>query len=67
MRYLSLLKFAWLIAWNLALLCLVVAVPVVAVWQAGWVAVAFMLVLAFGFFLWKHPAFIVGMWLGGKS
>lgn len=67
MRYLSLLKNAWLIVWNVALLCLVVGVPVVALWQAGWMAVAFMLVLAFGFFLWRHPAFIFGMWIGNRD
>lgn len=67
MRYLSLLKNAWLIAWNLALLCLVVAVPVSAIWQAGWVAVWFFVVLGFAFFVWRHPSFIFGMWLGGRN
>ena len=62
-RLLTLLKNAWLIVWNLALLALVVAVPTVALFKAGWVAAAVMLVLAAGVWLWRHPAFLMGMWL----
>jgi hypothetical protein len=62
-RWLMLLKHAWLIAWNLALLALLVGVPAVALWQAGWVATGFMLVLAAAVWLLRHPAFVLGMWM----
>lgn len=62
-RWLLLLKNAWLIAWNLALLGLLVGVPAVALWQAGWVAAAILLVLAAAVWLLKHPAFLLGMWM----
>lgn len=65
-RWLTLLKHAWLIAWNLALLALVVGVPAVALWSAGWVAAGFMLVLAAAVWLLRHPAFLLGMWLGRR-
>lgn len=63
-RYWSLLKNAWLILWNLALLALVVGVPVVALWRGKWLAAVFMLGLAFAYWLWRHPAFILGMKIG---
>lgn len=61
-RWLSLLKHAWLIAWNLALLALFVVVPAVALWRAGWVAACILLVLAAGLWLVRHPGFLPGMW-----
>lgn len=62
-----LFKSAWLIAWNTALLALVVVVPAVAIYRAGWLAIGFMGVLAFAVWLWRHPAFLMGMWASGRS
>lgn len=65
-RWLLVLKNAWLIAWNLALLALFVVVPSVALWQAGWVAAAFLLVLAAALWLLRHPGFLLGLWMSGR-
>lgn len=66
LRYLSLIKFAWLIVWNLALLVLLVVVPVVALFQAGWFAAGFMAMLAVLVLALRRPAFLMGMWLGSR-
>lgn len=65
-RWLSLLKNAWLIVWNLALLALVVGVPLIALYQAGWFA--FWLMVAAAGFCWvvRRPVILVGLWLGGR-
>ncbi len=60
------IKFAWLIVWNLALLVLLVVVPVAALFQAGWFAAGFMAMLAVLVLALRHPAFLLGMWLGNR-
>lgn len=59
-------KFGALIAWNLALLALVLGVPLLALWHGGWLALAFMVGLAAVYALLRRPAFLLGMWLGGS-
>jgi hypothetical protein len=64
-RAAHLLRHAWLIVWNAALIALLIGAPAVALWQAGWTAVAFLPVLLVPVVLTRWPALALGAWFGG--
>lgn len=63
-RYINLLKFGALIAWNLLWLAVVVGVPLWMVIMAGWAGAAVLGALGAGLWLLKRPAALVGLLLG---
>lgn len=63
-RYLRLMGYAWLVAYNLALLALVTLVPLWAVWQIGWPAAALLGLAALVAWLVKNPSALLGLLIG---
>lgn len=62
-RYFALLKHAWLIVWNLALMALFWGVPLVALYQGRWLAAGLIAGGAVVVWLVKNPSALLGLWL----
>lgn len=62
-RWLTLLKNAWLIVWNVACMAVLWGVPLVALYQGRWLAAGLIAGGALVVWLVKHPSALLGLWL----